>query len=40
MDIRRYLRKLIEQDLYDLQVVSYQELVAEINIQPLARIDL
>ncbi len=40
MDIRRYLRKLIEQDLYDLQVVSYQELVPEINIQPLARIDL
>jgi type III secretion protein V len=40
MDIRRYMRKLIEQDLHDLQVVSYQELTAEVNIQPLARIDL
>jgi type III secretion protein V len=40
MDIRRYLRKLIESDLYDLQVISYQELVPEVNIQPLARVDL
>ena len=40
MDIRRYLRKLIEQDLYDLQVISYQELTKDVNIQPLARIDL
>ena len=40
MDIRRYLRKMIEQDLYDLPVLSYQELTQEINIQPLARIDL
>ena len=40
MDIRRYLRKLIEQDLHDLQVISYQELTTEVNIQPLARIDL
>ena len=40
MDIRRYLRKMIEQDLYDLPVLSYQELTQEINIQPLDRIDL
>ncbi|MVW70493.1 type III secretion system export apparatus subunit SctV [Bordetella sp. 15P40C-2] len=40
MDIRRYVRKLIEQDLYDLPVLSYQELIPEINVQPLARIDL
>ena len=40
MDIRRYLRKLLEQDLYELPVLSYQELTNEINIQPLARIDL
>lgn len=40
MDIRRYLRKMIEQDLYDLPVLSYQELTQEINIQPLARIEL
>ena len=40
MDIRRYMRKMIEQDLYDLPVLSYQELTQEVNIQPLARIDL
>ena len=40
MDIRRYLRKMIEQDLYDLPVLSYQELTQEINIQPLSRVDL
>ena len=40
MDIRRYMRKMIEQELYDLPVVSYQELTHEINIQPLARIEI
>ncbi|MRD47062.1 type III secretion system export apparatus subunit SctV [Caenimonas koreensis] len=38
MDIRRYMRKLLEQDLAELPVLSYQELTQEINIQPLARI--
>lgn len=40
MDIRRYLRKLIEQHLYELPVLSYQELTEEINIQPLACVDV
>lgn len=40
MDIRRYLRKMIEQDLYELPVLSYQELTQEINIQPLGRVEL
>ncbi len=40
MDIRRYLRKMIEQDLYELPVLSYQELTPEINVQPLARVEL
>ncbi len=38
--VRNYLRKMIEQDLYELPVLSYQELTAEINIQPLARVEL
>jgi type III secretion protein V len=38
MDIRRYMRKLLEQELGELPVLSYQELTQEINIQPLARI--
>ncbi len=40
MDIRRYLRKMIEQDLYELPVLSYQELTPDINIQPLGRVEL
>ncbi|MDB5798399.1 MAG: EscV/YscV/HrcV family type secretion system export apparatus protein [Paucimonas sp.] len=40
MDIRRYMRKMIEQELNDLAVLSYQELTPEVNIQPLARIEL
>ncbi len=40
MDIRRYLRKMIEQELYELPVLSYQELTQDINIQPLARVEL
>jgi type III secretion protein V len=40
MDIRRYLRKMIEQDLYELPVLSYQELTQEINVQPLARVEI
>jgi type III secretion protein V len=40
MDIRRYMRKMIEQELYELPVISYQELTTDINIQPLARIEV
>ncbi len=40
MDIRRYVRKLIEMDLYELPVLSYQELTQEISVQPLDRIVL
>ena len=40
MDIRRYVRKLIETELYELAVLSYQELTREITIQPLSRITL
>lgn len=38
--VRNYMRKMIEQDLYDLPVLSYQELTPEVNIQPLARVEL
>ena len=40
MDIRRYTRKLIEAELYDLPVLSYQELTPEITIQPLGRVEM
>ena len=40
MDIRRYVRRLIEKDHYSLPVVSYQELTPEITVQPVGRIRL
>ena len=40
IDVRRFTRKLIEGDFPDLPVVSYQEIVSEIRIQPLGRIQL
>ena len=40
MDIRRYVRKLVELDLYELAVLSYQELTPQISIQPLGRITI
>lgn len=40
MDIRRYVRKLIESKFYELPVMAYQEVTPEISVQPLARIHL
>jgi len=40
IDVRRFARKLIEGEFPDLPVVSYQEIVPEIKIQPLGRIQL
>lgn len=40
MDIRRYLRKLIEKEMYELPVLSHQELTEEITVQPLGRIKI
>ena len=40
MDVRRYTRKIVEQEFYDLPVLSHQELTEEITIQPLGRISM
>ena len=40
LDIRRYVRKMIEIDMYDLAVLSFQELTQEVTVQPLGRIAL
>ncbi|WP_353937540.1 type III secretion system export apparatus subunit SctV [Sinorhizobium meliloti] len=40
IDVRRYLRKIIEGDFYGLPVLSYQELTPDISVLPLARISL
>lgn len=38
MDVRRYVKKLIELEVPNVPVLSYQELTQEITIQPLAKI--
>ena len=40
MDVRRFVRKLIENDYPEMPVVSFQEIIPEIRIQPLGRIQL
>ena len=40
IDVRRFVRKLIEGEFPDLPVVSFQEIVPEIRIQPLGRVQL
>ncbi len=39
-DIRRYVRKLIEAELPDVTVLSFAELLPEIALRPLARVNL
>lgn len=40
IDVRRFVRKLIEMEFSDISVVSYQEIVPEIRIQPLGRVQI
>lgn len=40
IDVRRFVRKLIETEYPDVSVVSYQEILPEIRIQPLGRIQI
>lgn len=40
IDVRRFVRKLVEMEFSDISVVSYQEIVPEIRIQPLGRVQI
>jgi type III secretion protein V len=40
IDVRRFARKLIEGEFPEMSVISYQEVVPEIRIQPLGRVQL
>ena len=40
VDVRRHIRRAIETEFPNVAVLSYQELVPEMNIQPIARIAL
>ena len=39
-DVRRYLRRLIQVDVPDCQVLSYQELSPQASVQPLGRVGI
>jgi type III secretion protein V len=39
-DIRRFVRKLLDTELRDAEVVSFAELLPEVNLRPLARANL
>jgi type III secretion protein V len=39
MDVRRYLRKLIERDYPELAVIAYQELQADVQVQSIGQIE-
>lgn len=40
IDVRRFVRKLVEMEFKEISVVSYQEIIPEIRIQPLGRIQI
>lgn len=40
IDVRRFLRKFIERDMFDVPVLSYQELGEDANLKVLGNIDL
>lgn len=40
IDVRRFVRKLIETEFPDVSAVSYQEILPEIRIQPLGRVQI
>lgn len=40
IDVRRFVRKLVEMEFPDVSVVSYQEVIPEIRIQPLGRVQI
>ena len=40
MELRRFVRKMVELEFPQLAVLSYQELTAELNVQPVARITM
>ncbi len=40
VDLRRYVRKIVETDLFRLPVLSFNEIIPELSVQPLTRISL
>jgi hypothetical protein len=40
MELRRFVRKMVELEFPHLAVVSFQELTPELNVQPVGRVTM
>lgn len=40
LDVRRYVKKMLETELFEVSVLSFQEIDAAVNVQPLSQINL
>jgi hypothetical protein len=40
MELRRFVRRMVELEFPTLSVLSYQELAPELNVQPVGRITM
>ena len=40
MDVRRYIRKMIERDFFRISVLSTQEMMEDVDVQVLGNIEL
>lgn len=40
LDVRRYVKKMLETELFEVSVLSFQEIDAGVNVQPLSQINL
>jgi type III secretion protein V len=40
LDVRRYIKKMLETELFDVSVLSFQEVDVGVNVQPLSQISL
>lgn len=40
LDVRRYVKKMLETELFEVSVLSFQEIDAAVNVQPISQINL
>lgn len=40
MDVRRYVKKMLEQELFEVNVLSFQEIDPSVNVQPVSQINI
>ena len=40
MEVRRYLRKMLAEDYFSVPVISYMELMDDVQIEPIAQLNV